>query len=41
MMIAHRLKTVEHAEQILTTENGKIMQRDHLRKLAIQEVISS
>ena len=27
IMIAHRLKTVEHADQILVVENGQIVER--------------
>ena len=33
IMIAHRLKTVEHADQILVVENGKITQRGTHKEL--------
>ena len=39
IMIAHRLKTVEHADQILVMENGKIVQRGRHEELANQEGI--
>lgn len=33
IMIAHRLKTVEHADQILVVDHGKIVQRGTHAKL--------
>ena len=39
IMIAHRLKTVEHADQILVVDQGKIVQRGTHEKLMKQEGI--
>lgn len=41
IIIAHRLKTVEHAEQILVLDQGKIVQRGTHRELAAQPGIYS
>ena len=41
IMIAHRLKTVEHADQILVMEDGRIVQRGRHEELADQEGIYS
>ena len=41
IMIAHRLKTVEHADQILVMEDGRIVQRGRHAELASQEGIYS
>ena len=38
-MIAHRLKTVEHADQILVVEHGKITQRGTHEELMKEEGI--
>lgn len=35
-MIAHRLKTVQHADQILVVDNGKIIQRGKHEELIIE-----
>lgn len=39
IMIAHRLKTVQHADQILVVENGQIVQKGTHDKLVLQEGI--
>ena len=39
IMIAHRLKTVEHADQILVVDHGKIVQRGAHEQLMAQEGI--
>ncbi len=39
IMIAHRLKTVEHADQILVVDQGKVVQRGTHEKLMKQEGI--
>lgn len=39
IMIAHRLKTVEHADQILVVENGKLTQRGIHKELMASEGI--
>ena len=41
IMIAHRLKTVEHADQILVIDKGKIVQRGRHEELASQDGIYS
>ena len=41
IMIAHRLKTVEHADQILVMDGGKIVQRGRHEELAAQDGIYS
>ena len=41
IMIAHRLKTVEHADQILVLDEGRIVQRGRHAELAGQEGIYS
>ena len=41
ILIAHRLKTVEHADQILVMEEGRIVQRGRHEELAGQEGIYS
>lgn len=38
-MIAHRLKTVEHADQILVVDHGKIAQQGTHRELMEEEGI--
>lgn len=38
-MIAHRLKTVEHADQILVIDQGKIVQQGTHAELLSQEGI--
>ena len=38
-MIAHRLKTVEHADQILVVDHGKIVQQGKHAELMQQEGI--
>ena len=38
-MIAHRLKTVRHADQILVLDQGKIVQQDCHEELMQQEGI--
>ena len=38
-MIAHRLKTVEHADQILVVDHGKIFQRGTHAQLIQQDGI--
>ena len=37
IMIAHRLKTVEHADQILVIDHGRIVQRGTHESLLAQE----
>ena len=39
IMIAHRLKTVEHADQILAVDHGKIVQRGTHAQLMQQDGI--
>ena len=39
IMIAHRLKTVEHADQILVVDHGKIVQRGAHKQLMQQDGI--
>ena len=39
VMIAHRLKTVEHADQILVVDHGKIVQQGKHAELMQQEGI--
>ena len=39
IMIAHRLKTVEHADQILVVDHGKIVQRGAHEQLMAREGI--
>jgi ATP-binding cassette subfamily B protein len=39
IMIAHRLKTVEHADQILVVDHGRIVQRGAHEQLMVQEGI--
>ncbi len=39
IMIAHRLKTVEHADQILVVDHGKIVQRGTHEQLMAEEGI--
>ena len=39
IMIAHRLKTVEHADQILVVDHGKIVQRGTHKQLMQQDGI--
>ena len=39
IMIAHRLKTVEHADQILVVDHGKIVQRGTHAQLMQQDGI--
>jgi len=39
IMIAHRLKTVRHADQILVVDNGHIVQRGSHAELAAQDGI--
>lgn len=39
IMIAHRLKTVEHADQILVVDHGKIVQRGAHEQLMAQDGI--
>lgn len=39
VMIAHRLKTVKHADQILVVDHGRIVQRGSHRELMAQEGI--
>ena len=39
IMIAHRLKTVEHADQILVIDQGKVVQRGDHAQLMAQEGI--
>ena len=39
IMIAHRLKTVEHADQILVVDRGKIVQQGTHEELMKQEGI--
>lgn len=31
IMVAHRLSTIQHADQILVMEKGKIREREHIR----------
>ena len=38
-MIAHRLKTVRHADQILVVDNGHIVQRGSHAELMVQDGI--
>jgi ATP-binding cassette subfamily B protein len=38
-MIAHRLKTVRNADQIIVVENGKIVQKGKHEELMMQEGI--
>ena len=37
IMIAHRLKTVEHADQILVIDRGRIVQQGTHESLRVQE----
>ena len=39
IMIAHRLKTVEHADQILVVDHGRIVQRGTHEQLMAEEGI--
>ena len=39
IMIAHRLKTVEHADQILVVDHGKIVQQGTHKELMKEEGI--
>ena len=39
IMIAHRLKTVRHADQILVVDGGKIVQRGTHEELVVQKGI--
>jgi ATP-binding cassette subfamily B protein len=39
VMIAHRLKTVEHADQILVVDHGRVVQRGTHAQLMEQEGI--
>ena len=41
ILIAHRLRTVEHADQILVMDNGKIVQRGRHEELSRQDGIYS